>query len=88
MVEVTTRMIGKWYKEGILLSEYQKLRANVQQQYPYHIDKLSFEDWDMYKKERFEIKSNKLIQGRAELKELLYKSTRFSPNLDDDIIED
>ena len=38
-------IMGKWYREGIILSRYQKLRAGVQINFPYYAGKLSKEDW-------------------------------------------
>jgi hypothetical protein len=79
-------IIGKWFREGLKEVEYQKLRARVQQFFPYHDGTLSQENWDKYRKDRFDVKMKLILEAEGVLKNSLYNSTRFSCNLDDDII--
>ena len=81
-------IMGDWFRDGITETRYQKLRAAVQIRWPYTSEKLSKIEWKNYQEERFDRKQNVLINERGRLRELLYNSTRFSPNLDDDITED
>lgn len=81
-------IMGDWFNNGITETRYQKLRAVVQTEWPYTTEKLSESEWTNYRKERFSRKGNVLLREKGRLKELLYDSTRFSPNLDDDITED
>lgn len=78
-------IIGKWFNEGLTLTEYQKLRAAVQITLPYHTGLLPKEDRERYLDDRFKVKTKILNQAEGALKELLYSSARFSCNLDDDI---
>ena len=79
-------IMGAWFREGIALNRYEKLRNKVQTEWTYTEEKLPKIEWERYLEERFEVKSGRLINERLALKEALYTSTRFSPNLDDDII--
>ena len=79
--------MGDWVHEGITEIRYQKLRNAVQTRWPYTGEKLSKIEWKNYQEERFDKKQNVLINERGRLRELLYNSTRFSPNLDDDITD-
>jgi hypothetical protein len=78
-------IIGKWFREGLEEIEYQKLRAKVQQVFPYHTERLSQENWAKYRKDRFDVKMKLLLEVEGILKNALYNSTRFNCNLDDDI---
>jgi len=78
--------IGAWFREGIPLNRHEELRNKVQTEWPHTEKKLPEVEWKRYLKERFDIKTNRLLTERGILKEALYTSTRFSPNLDDDII--
>ena len=81
-------IMGAWFspqKSIITLEMYQKLRAAVQIEWPYNDEKLPKTEWQRYLETRFNMKMEKLVSERCILKESLYTSTRFSPNLDDDI---
>lgn len=81
-------IMGDWYDPDldlIPLVGYQGLRAFVQIAFPYDGKKLSEENWKKYLDGRFETKMKVLLTEEGRLKNLLYKSTRFSLNLDDDI---
>jgi hypothetical protein len=81
-------IMGEWFhpdKPLILESRYHQLRAEVQIRWPYDGNKLSESEWGKYKDERFDPKWSVLVAEKGRLKELLANSTRFSPNLDDDI---
>ncbi len=88
LLQIEHNIMGAWFKPSapvISLSIYQKLRAAVQLRWPYTGEKLSKTEWVKYKNERFDVKQEVLVLERGRLKELLYASTRFSPNLDDDV---
>ncbi|MCK5602179.1 hypothetical protein KAR91_09930 [Candidatus Pacearchaeota archaeon] len=81
-------IMGAWYRPSEpLISEtkHNKLRAQVQERWPYNGEKLNKTEWDNYKDGRYKQKMDILKAERGRLKNLLYASTRFSPNLDDDI---
>jgi hypothetical protein len=78
--------MGAWYKDGITLTRYQNLRAQVQIDFPYHAGKLSKADWERYQTDRFENKQNKLSEAIGQMKTNMFASSTYSPNLDDDII--
>ena len=78
-------IMGEWFREGLTLTQYQKLRALVQQFFSYHEGTLSEENWDKYRKDRFDVKMKLLLESEGILKNALYSSARFSCNLDDDI---
>jgi hypothetical protein len=80
--------MGKWYREGIELAEYQTLRADVQIDFPYSEMKLSKSNWENYKENRFTKKQNLLGEAIGLMKNNSYMSSTYSPNLDDDIIID
>jgi hypothetical protein len=89
LLYIEHNIMGAWFKPGepiITETQYQKLRAGVQTRWPYTGEKLSKVEWENYKTDRFDIKREILISERGRLKELLCSSTRFAPNLDDDII--
>lgn len=86
LLRLEHNVVGKWFREGINLEEYQTLRAMVQSRWPYDGEKLDKIEWEKYKEERFDVKSEVLISERGRLTNLMYNSTRFSPNLDDDIV--
>ncbi|MCK5600855.1 hypothetical protein KAR91_03240 [Candidatus Pacearchaeota archaeon] len=89
LLQIEHNIMGAWFspqKPVITLEEYQKLRAAVQIEWPYSDGKLSKTEWQRYLETRFNVKMGKLVDERCNLKELLYTSTRFSPNLDDAII--
>ena len=81
-------IMGKWYREGIILSRYQKLRAVVQINFPYYAGKLSKEEWISYTNNRFEKKSRLIVEAIGAYKNACFLSTTYSPNLDDDIKND
>jgi hypothetical protein len=84
-------IMGEWYNPGkslITLETYQTLRAQVQQSFPFTNEKLSKEDWQRYQDDRFNPRLKILMSEEGRLKNQIYQSTRFSPNLDDDIIID
>jgi hypothetical protein len=78
-------IMGRWYTEGLTLTQYQKLRADTQILFPYQEGKLSKSKWEEYLKIRYEVKTRVLLESEGVLKQSLSKSTRFSPNLDSDI---
>lgn len=79
-------VIGKWFREGITLEEYQTLRAVVQTGWPYKEGNLPKSEWDRYLKERFEPKSNIINQGICQYKQAIYDAKAYSVNLDDDLV--
>lgn len=85
LLRIEHNVIGKWFREGITFEEYQTLRAWVQSRIDYRETKLTEAEWDTYKEIRFDKVSGKLHEARGQIRGLLYNSTRFSPNLDDDI---
>ncbi len=85
LLRIEHNVIGKWYREGITFEEYQTLRAWVQSRIEHRDTKLTETEWNMYQRIRFEPISDKLHGARGQLRQMLYKSNRFSPNLDDDI---
>lgn len=90
LMQIEHNIMGAWYKPTEPLipeTEHNKLRAEVQARWPYSGEKLSKIEWENYQAERFDKKRNLLIAERGILKNLLYDSTRFSPNLDDDITD-
>lgn len=81
-------IMGGWFREGITLTKYQKLRAAVQIAFPYATGKLSSEDWKRYQETRFEKKLDMLMVEVGAKRKLCFESTTHSPNLDDDITAD
>lgn len=81
--------MGVWFhpdKPVITLARYQKLRAQVQLRWPYTGEKLSKVEWGKYLIERFDVKHIKLLDEKGLLEGKLENSTRFSPNLDSDVM--
>jgi len=85
LLRLERSLMGEWYKKGLTLEQYQKLRAEVQIQFPYTSSNLSKDLWEDYLKGRYSMKTNVLYQTQAVLRESLFNSTRFSPNIDSDI---
>lgn len=88
LLQIEHNIMGDWFRPTEPLipeSLHQKLRAAVQIRWPYDGKKLIKIEWEKYKKERFDIKQEALMTERGRLKELLYTSKRFSPNLDSDV---
>lgn len=77
--------MGAWHRDGITETRYQKLRAQVQIDFPYYVGKLTKLDWDRYLSDRFERKQNKISEAIGQMKANMFASTTYSPNLDDDI---
>lgn len=89
LLRLEYNIMGEWYhpeKSLIVESLHQKLRANVQTRWPYDGNKLDKVEWENYQKERYEKKETILHYEKSILDNEIYKSTRFSPNLDDDIV--
>jgi hypothetical protein len=79
--------MGAWHNTGITETRYQKLRAQVQIDFPYHAGKLSKVDWERYKSDRFDRKQKKINEAIGQMKQNMFNSTTYSPNLDDDITD-
>lgn len=80
-------IMGAWHRDGITLTKYQKLRAQVQIAFPYYAEKLSKDDWGRYQNDRFEKKQNRLSEAIGQMKQNMFASNTYSPNLDDDITD-
>ena len=89
LLELEHNILGDWQDVDlpvIKLTRYQKLRAQVQQTYPYvEGEHLSQEDWAHYRDGRFEEKFNLITGALAGYKTLCGDSATSEPNLDDDI---
>lgn len=63
---------SKWFHEGLTEVQYNLFPLKVKNKYPY-VPQISQEDWDRFKQEDFEPRSNKVCQAicvqRAYLKE-------------------
>ena len=80
--------MGKWWnvhKPMITLETHQKLRAEVQQAFPYDGEKLSRADWDRYFNNRFEKKADLICQAIGGFRNNMLSATTYAPNLDTDI---
>lgn len=86
LLRIENNIVGKWYREGITLGEYQKLRASVQQRWSYSEGNLLENDWLRYKEDRFDVISGVISGKICELKNTCRLSTTYQPNLDSDIV--
>lgn len=86
LLRLEHNIMGKWYREGLTVEEYQKLRAEVQIKWPYKEEKLPLPEWLDYKKERFDLKQEEIDLVLNQLKVLCFDTTKYEPNLDYDIV--
>ena len=87
LLRIEHNIIGKWFREGITLEEYQTLRAWVQQRIDYRSTRLTKTEWNTYLRTRYERIIVKLHEAGGINRQNLQDSVRFSPNLDDDITD-
>lgn len=85
LLRIEHNLIGKWFKEGITLEEYQTLRAWVQSRIDYRETKLTKQEHNVYLNIRFIPISKKLLEAEGQFRQMLFNSVRFSPNIDEDI---
>ncbi len=78
-------IMGEWFRQGITETKYHTLRAKVQIDFPYYTGKLSKLDWERYQGDRFDPRQNKIGSAIAQMRQKMFDSKTYSPNLDDDI---
>jgi hypothetical protein len=81
-------IMGRWYKEGITLTKYQNLKEAVRASFPYAVGNLSNSNWRRYLKNRFQRKQDLISHEIGRLRNLSFSDNAYSPNLDEDLVDE
>jgi hypothetical protein len=74
--------IGKWYREGLAQSQWERFPQKIKNKYPYK-PQLSQDDWDEFLENIFEPISTRISQGILDSRQLLFESTAWEINVED-----
>lgn len=75
-------VFGKWYREGLSQSAYDKLPVKIKNKYSY-VPQISRKIWDDFLAVYFDPISKKITAKIIEHKHILFESTRWDINVED-----
>lgn len=75
-------VFGRWLREGISQTKYDKLPQKIKSKYPY-VPQLSQSDWRKFCNEDFEPRSTKICAKINENRALLFQSTQWIVKVED-----
>jgi hypothetical protein len=82
LLRLLHNVFSKWLHDGLTEVQYDQLPAKVRNKYPYKA-KLTAEDWDKFRTEDFEARSNKIGTEIVKQKDLLKQSVRWDIKIED-----
>ncbi|MBA7494384.1 hypothetical protein ES702_04959 [subsurface metagenome] len=84
ILQIEHNIIGKWFREGISLSEYNNLSEITKTFFPYKL-KLTGDDWQTFLNSIFQPMSDKITTDILNNRALLKKSPHYNLNSIDNI---
>ena len=82
VLQLEHNIIGKWFREGITQAEYDQLAQSKKDAFPYTTNHLSKKDCRKYQNEMHEPKSQIIIKGITDNRQLLKDSIAWDIDLD------